>query len=918
MDERYCNEINKRIISGNLPAERLYPVPFERKPKTDRTSGMIELYNAQERVSTIIHLTDLMLANLGVENEPEREMDKALSISETALILNTGYPSSVLSTRGEAYKTAALTCPYVTPLDKCLCFAGIIDENKSWQHAIAYILLLAQKQELHYGYTIDVEKIDFFSPIVSLILQPWDADTNPLLKKLSPEEMGRLKLLHKKRNEIHEIAEKERLEAEAIAKRTDNDWNLFLEMLFDRSKREVQIIHTILDESLSAKEKMQSLTEFDESVREHHDGLAMIRGHQEDVKRIYDSVIDRLNGAPDLSLVQTEKGKPFGINNEIVSVAARYCDFNRFQIKYHQFRLDSGNLEMAIAFFSLANFCIQMTLGIKPESYISSEGKQLLELVELFFNTIDNYYNQHKDSIESLRFSRLQPDAVAASPNAIEKLYVSSMEEKIFSTSQAMKNKVLEEYEKITNKYLSTLDLDNSVDFDGVFLTTMKELFKEIPHYWGELELTPEEAREDVAARQIVTSINVIYLYRSALNIVLNEPEAYALNREEDIQELKDISNKLKRRENKIVRIVYSEIDEEHLSEDDLDSYRERTGIDARYLSQIEKELANNNLFIAFNDELEKMIGLSEDGNIEELLQEKLHLRERLFRVDDSGVAKVYVEKFDRISERLCASLVKACQQKGKTFEETKIVLRNSLGHDSILLPASAMNALVTAEMLYQEYANEEFAIKGFDYSGISALYYQAFEAAYNELVWRGYERKLNCLSRHGKMYTDILAESINRSIKDDAFIGYLDQAPKARKNYFDYDKTTNQARIKKFIMYKNFAYILNNSIIVLTNSDLKMFRDYFAHLVGFSNSISMINDSAFTSSIEDFVDAIEKAADHRNNASHGGKIIDIDQLNADKKTVLNDLESVRSDSLGLIQKLLFLMTYPAQKKTGT
>ena len=117
--------------------------------------------------------------------------------------------------------------------------------------------------------------------------------------------------------------------------------------------------------------------------------------------------------------------------------------------------------------------------------------------------------------------------------------------------------------------------------------------------------------------------------------------------------------------------------------------------------------------------------------------------------------------------------------------------------------------------------------------------------------------------------------------------------------------------------MYKNFADILNYGILQ-TGSDLKMFREYFAHLIGFANCISMINDSAFMSNITELVTAIEKAADNRNNASHGGKIIDIDQLNADKKTVLSDLEAVRSDSLGLIQKLLFLMTYHAQKKTGT
>ena len=56
------------------------------------------------------------------------------------------------------------------------------------------------------------------------------------------------------------------------------------------------------------------------------------------------------------------------------------------------------------------------------------------------------------------------------------------------------------------------------------------------------------------------------------------------------------------------------------------------------------------------------------------------------------------------------------------------------------------------------------------------------------------------------------------------------------------------------------------------------------------------------------FITAVDASADSRNNASHGGTFISVDQCKSDKKTVLSELEAVRSDSLGLIQQLIFLL----------
>ena len=105
--------------------------------------------------------------------------------------------------------------------------------------------------------------------------------------------------------------------------------------------------------------------------------------------------------------------------------------------------------------------------------------------------------------------------------------------------------------------------------------------------------------------------------------------------------------------------------------------------------------------------------------------------------------------------------------------------------------------------------------------------------------------------------------------------------------------------------MYKSFANIMAEINI---HSSLLGFCDYFSKLSGYSGRQEMFNDSVFMNNCKEFTDRIFNSTDNRNNASHGGTSINIYQCNADKKTVLSDLEKVRSDSVGLVQRLLYLM----------
>ena len=211
--------------------------------------------------------------------------------------------------------------------------------------------------------------------------------------------------------------------------------------------------------------------------------------------------------------------------------------------------------------------------------------------------------------------------------------------------------------------------------------------------------------------------------------------------------------------------------------------------------------------------------------------------------------------------------------------------------------------------MLYNKYANDDFASSGFDYSCISALYYQAFEDAYNALIWVGYSNLLNSRIVDGKPYTVILHEHKDNKksiiIEPNAQGYQFDKDKFKRDFYIDYGKRSTDTKIKSKCMYKSFANIFaeNN-----TRSNLLGFCDYFSKLSGYSDIQVMFDDTVFMNNCKEFTDRIFDSANNRNNASHGGTHIDMYQCKDDKKTVLSDLEEVRNNNIGLNQTLLYLL----------
>ena len=227
------------------------------------------------------------------------------------------------------------------------------------------------------------------------------------------------------------------------------------------------------------------------------------------------------------------------------------------------------------------------------------------------------------------------------------------------------------------------------------------------------------------------------------------------------------------------------------------------------------------------------------------------------------------------------------------------------------LLKESIIDTLATAEFLYSHYATEYYAEQRFDYSCISALYYQAFEDAYNDLIWQKYAQWLNKKELDHEPYTSVLQSAWNKGYieKEELAYGYLPSSKKDWKNYIDYDKDKKVTTVREFCMYGSFCRFLEKK------ESLPKFLNWFAKEIGFHNRYQMLECDEFMHLLNTFIEIMQNATEDRNRASHGGQKIELRQCKNDKKTVLDDLKEIKNQYLGLIQRLLKLFTFYKKKK---
>ena len=124
-----------------------------------------------------------------------------------------------------------------------------------------------------------------------------------------------------------------------------------------------------------------------------------------------------------------------------------------------------------------------------------------------------------------------------------------------------------------------------------------------------------QQIKEETKARQIVVSLDIIYLFCDTIRMILQEPNVFGFQ-EREFQSIKQMNRHLLRIEKEVNNSVYAEIP---WDKPDLMEMRQERGLDTKSLIEQEKheeELRNTAFRSAFDDAIRQILDQVARGSI--------------------------------------------------------------------------------------------------------------------------------------------------------------------------------------------------------------------------------------------------------------------------------------------------------------
>lgn len=880
MSYLYANRVNDRILCGNLPHRKLERGCHEFGPNLDLATL------AKPGLSSVKDSFIPLYRSLQINARSFESLGKHIP-SSINLLINTGLNPELADIKIESVRNAILLQPYITTLDKALwcCIINltmlvdqtehesIINELYAW----LYIFSTVQENEKQHKKTLNIPALSDEVPLFDILCNPWKQTDDAWFVDLTHEEACAIDKLFQDRKKVEKEVQKDYAIAQTVAEETEAEWCRFLEIVNDLSSWEYRIISRI-NRPITNIEKLESIGLYN-SIFLH--GIAcdhyfidhtLIR-----LPPILEAVERRMQLASAHCICSTADSRSFRLREEIIPLFKNPKTFNYLFISYHQFRMDSSQ-ENAMRFSSLALAALKRNLGCEDDKDYSS----IDDIAQEFFFLVEEYVNTYSDVISELRFNKVQQDSIIMGGNSLDEILFDNINDRVFDALATISEGVCRDnYEAFIEEMLDPDKWQQLLNFNS-----------------DPMQLVQDEAIR-VLARQIVVSLNIIYLFCDALRIMLkSNSEQILLDDKAAISSYRD----------RLLQIQKHIANQVYIDDVDLDKYREETGIDALTLTEqeAEEDQNRNNAFMeVFNAFLEELFDNITRQSVDDLFAINKKFRDEILQCPICSIKERYALKLDATIAQICSALVDIMKADCEDFEKAKQGILLKLGDIAVFLPPSSLNTLATAELLYQRYAIPQFVQAGFDYSCISSLYYQAFEDAYNTLIWYKYAVKLNDMTFGPHSFSEILFENQRKQLKDPDIMGYLSSDPGTRNGYLEFNRGRKRAYVRTSCMYKLFATIMEQ---VKPDSDVKKFCNHFAKLAGYRNSYTMLSDSGFMERVGIFTKTVDNSVFNRNNASHGGSPVSMDQCLLDKQTVLSEIATIRENSIGLIQQLLYLL----------
>lgn len=871
--ETIQHPINKNILFGKLPTEMLFSNKYIRV-KNENKNNDIKLSIFKDNPLLLNYLIEVSKIRLVELNSTDMSVSYDIT---TNIKINANLEDIFPS----LYDDYSEIIPIFTEIDKLFWiltsnydyFAEIDSHSKEIFSELLYLYKLLIKKEIKTGITINVNNIKPDTNIYDLIHSEWSLD-NVFFTKMSLFEYKNCEVYKDKIDELNKENSKLSNIAKNIAIETNEEWEAFLQILNQRSKAEINCINALL-KSNSPSKKKKIIYEYKKTIEKIFITRYSVKNKNLAIWDIAESVDTRFEKSPFYCNVYTKRFDSFKLNKKILSLLFSFTSYNDLFINNHLTRLEPSTSSFNEYFISVIDYLNYLIM--KDE--FQSKGKSNIDLIKHIANKINTYYQNHINDFTALTINSINTD---------DNLFAKSIDKQYF----------LDTDENLMFKLLNTDDIEyEELIEQSLKINSKEEILQNIERTENLLN-----EQEKVSQTLFFASIqNIIFMVTESIKFYLSSIEI----EEEDSKTIQQCRTILLKINSKIISLIYSNLDENEIS---LIEYREKHGIDSSLMEREEQKLDQyyNNIFKEMiNTSINDLSKELENKTSDELIDKKAQFKETIYNLPDCSDKEKYINIFESFNNLICNILIQKQMEEDEIFNKTRIRVENIIGPNVNMLPCNALNALISAEVLYSKYATANNPI--FDYSCISSLYYQSFESAYNELIWKKYASFLNEKEINGISLMKYFYNNKNK-INDNDFLGYLSMHQDNRKHYLERDNNKKQCVAKDSCVYGSFVKLLESVFNKKDKPD--KFIEYLSTLLCFSDSKDMIQNSVFISLYNDLISKMKESTDYRNNASHGGTNITLEQCSKDKNMVFNTLPEIRNHHLGMIYLLLEILCF--------
>lgn len=270
-----------------------------------------------------------------------------------------------------------------------------------------------------------------------------------------------------------------------------------------------------------------------------------------------------------------------------------------------------------------------------------------------------------------------------------------------------------------------------------------------------------------------------------------------------------------------------------------------------------------NNVNIEIGALLEYFDTIIDSNDIEDVIAKKTRI------VSQLKLTGASITSIEKVITKIIARVQSDIKEVDK-FQTYFDALQKEMYKYSPKINVSIIEALATAEILYDDYIINSKPLEKFDYSCISIMYYQVLEFTLNEIIYEPYKKEYE-------------AEFLSRLALNQDFTPII---PFGWKNFYD-----NNRKLKNKLELGVMAHFLIGAADSRTSYK---FRLWF---------LGLFNKSANVDSIKEIGRTIKTISKARNDAAHGGTSIDIKSAIEAKNYVYN--KSISMEMRSILTKLL-------------